>query len=216
MRLFLTACLCVAVAMGLRTVSNPQEPLTGATVAGLPTDTGLYYKDASKWTKLEKAVPTDSGNKGAFKAALLGFGSAKYFDLYDSGQSSVQISEPRPNFYVRIPADVDKQVVTVATKTYGMNPNDVGFVFFGARADIRDIKIIQLKLDKKKNLRGIEFKIIAGKRRYAENAVHQVAVKRVNDGVILITPNSDLVPGEYLLLISDALAWNFDFSVVAK
>jgi hypothetical protein len=97
-----------------------------------------------------------------------------------------------------------------------MNPIYVGFVFFGARADIRDIKIIQLKSDKKTNSRGIEFKIIGGERRYSEKAIQRVSVKRVTDGVIVITPNSDLVPGEYLLLICDALAWKFDFSVVAR
>jgi hypothetical protein len=216
MKLYLTACLCVLAALaGLLNPGGPQEPSTAASVAGLPADMGLYYKGASKWTKLEKAIPVDVGNKGAYKAAL-GIGSLKYFNVYESGQSSMQISEPKPGFYVRVPADVDKQTVTLATKSYGMNPNDVGFVFFCARADIRDIKIVQLKSDKKKNYRGIEFKIIGGEHRYAESATHRVSVKRIDDGVILITPNADLLPGEYLLLICDALAWNFDFSVVAK
>jgi hypothetical protein len=216
MKILLTACVCAcAFVMGLISVSEAQEPKTGTSFAGLPTDTGLYYKDTSNWTKMAKAIPADGGNKGAYKSAL-GIGSLKYFNVYEDGQSLVRISEPKPQFYVRIPADVDEQTVTLATRMYGMNPNDVGFVFFGARADIKDIKIVQLKSDKKKSSRGVEFKIIGGARRYAKDVIHQAGVKRVDDGVILITPNSDLAPGEYLLLICDALGWNFDFSIVAN
>jgi len=215
MFLFLATIGVFVTLIGLLAVSEAQEPVKGPSITGLSTETGLYYKEASKWTKLEKIVPADGGNKGAYKAAL-GFGSTKYFNVYEGGQSSIQISESRPTFYVRVPADQDEQIVNMATKMYGMNPNDVAFVFFGARADLKDIKIIQLKSDMKRNSRGIDFKIIAGEHRYAENAIHRVAVKRVDDGVIMITPNSDLIPGEYLLLICDALGWNFDFSVVAK
>ena len=135
-------------------------------VPGLPAGAGLYLKESSGWVPLSSFLfwaPLYSGSSWLH-------GSHKYSVPLDKAHSAFQITESRPNFYVREPAsDQSWQIIHLSS-----------------RDDQRQVRMAWS--DKWDNMDRIQ-----------PNQVIDVPMAHVAGDIFVLTPNAALEAGEYLL-----------------
>ncbi len=160
-----------------------------AIVPDLPNSPGVYYRQADKkWMGLQKAAVSKTKTKGLDLFAQTGGYTNLGVDVVCQGaKASTRIPVAQPRFYVR-----------------GLEPSE-------------DVTLV--RLTQKENSR--TFHISSGdanvenKQGFRKADIRKVVVRKYPDGVFSITPESDLRPGEYLLVIGSPEN-SFDFGIDRK
>ena len=160
-----------------------------AIVTDLPNSPGVYYRQADKnWIALQKAPVSRTKTKGLDLFAETGGYTNLGVDVVCEGaKASTRIPAPKPRFYVR-----------------GLEPSE-------------DVTLV--RLSQKENSR--TFHISSGnanvenKQGFRKADIRKVVVSKYPDGIFSVTPESDLRPGEYLLVIGSPEN-SFDFGIDRK
>lgn len=144
-------------------------------IQGLPTEPGIYYKDATGWVRLREGFAADVKTTGMGAALLTwGISGIRMAQVYRGARAPVQISERRPSFYVR------------------------SFML-----SERDVQIV--RLEKKKGHREVQIASISAfspRSGYRGRDIREVTLTRLSGDVTRIMPASEIEPGEYVLSLS--------------
>lgn len=156
-------------------------------LAGMSDQPGVYYKAQAGWTRLDTADSSGVKASGAAKTLLTwGRASATTSRVYKGAQASLQANERRPGFYVR------------------------GF-------NVSDQTALIVRVEKKRKDREVRIGSLSAfdvKTGYREQDARKVKVTSIANDVSIITPESELEPGEYILLLdSSASDYAYDFGV---
>ena len=167
--------------------SGDQRSSDAQSPSELSDQPGVYYKASDGWARLDQTSPSRAKTKGLGKAMLSwGFASISAAKVYQGAQASLQISERRPIFHVKDFAVSDQSATIV-------------------------------RVEKKSNSREVQIGSVSAfnaRPGYREQDRRGVKVSRAADGVTVITPTSDLEPGEYLLLLdAGEYDYGYDFGV---
>jgi hypothetical protein len=161
----------------------------------IPTEKGTYIQDSNSWNKMYLASVIGVKNGGvAASAFTYGIAKAHVEVIYRDAEAPVKTSNAKPTF--RVVGDLD------------VAPRDIIIVRVEKKKDHRELQTAKAGL-----WSGINSQ-------YPREAITEVSVQQVDGGVV-ITPNSDLKPGEYLLFAGQPFAGGgmpsgyggFDFSV---
>ncbi len=169
------------------------KPTAGAqsrndpTFAGLSDQPGVYYKAQSGWTRLDTAASSRVKASGAAKTLFTwGIASTTTSLVYEGAQAPVQAGERKPGFYVR------------------------GFT-------VSEQSALIVRVEKKKNDREVRIGSLSAfdaRTGYREQDARKVKVTTIASDVSIITPESELEPGEYILLLDRAASdYAYDFGV---
>jgi len=160
-----------------------------APVPGIPAPAGIYYRQADgKWIKLEPPLMADMKTKGMGlfieTAGLSGLGMTA---VYRGAHAPVQISDPRPTFYIR-----------------------------GTGSE-KDTMIVQLtqKKDSRTLRTSTSSATVDNKGGFSRGEIRKVTCTVYSDGSFSVQPEEDLKSGEYLLVFGYATA-GFDFGILAS
>jgi hypothetical protein len=138
-------------------------------VPGLPGAAGLYYTNGSGWSRLRSFLLWPSPYSG-YLGWSAPFRRGHEFNVPVGGsQADVQITEPRPAFYLRGPASQDWQIVRV---TFHDNQRAIRFVTSG------------------------EF---GGRDQFPASEARRVQITRLSGEVFRLQPVPPLESGEYAL-----------------
>ena len=156
-------------------------------LAGLSDQPGVYYKAQTGWTRLDAAPSSGVRNSGTAKTLLTwGMASTTTSRVYTGAQASLQARERKPGFYVRGFAVSDQTALIVRVEK--------------KRSD-REVRIGSLSA----------FDARTG---YRQQDARKVKVTSIASDVSIITPESELEPGEYILLLDRAESdYAYDFGV---
>jgi hypothetical protein len=153
---------------------------------GLPDSPGVYFQQVGPtWKKVEPASLADTRTKGMdLFIQTGGFFSPNMTIVYKGSRAPTQISLPRPTFYVR---------------RLG-SPRDVILVQLTPKKDSRTLQTSanEVASDNKGG--------------FNRKEIQSATVTAHAEDLFSITPDKDLKPGEYLLLLSLTDA-GFDFSI---
>lgn len=154
----------------------------------VPTTVGFYYSSPSGLSRLELVTNSGFKTSGSAKAAFsYGIAKVKGKWLYRNPSAIAQLSDHRPAFTLVSPIDVSTQGITL------------------------------LRLDVKKDHREaqyIEVGVWTGAKMEDKNVVPVTVTRIPNSNNLTIVPQSDLLPGEYLLITDAAKgADGYDFGV---
>jgi hypothetical protein len=146
-------------------------------IQGLPAEPGIYHKDNTGWIRLREGFATGVKTKGMGKAMLTwGLSEMRVAQIYSGAQSSVQLSERKPIFYVR---------------GYAVSERDVQIMRLEKKKDHRQIQIASIAA-------------FNPKPGYRQRDIYDAAIARIAEDVYKIMPASELEPGEYVLSLSKA------------
>jgi len=157
---------------------------------GLPDEFGVYLKTEHGWERLHqnRANKTEI-KRGAFTQWTgIGVGGLHQKMEFSGSQAQLQTVQSRPSFYVRV-ADANR---------------------------VQDMVIVQFR--QSKNKRQIETAEISGERTgggetRSKANICTVTVRRLAPEVFVVTPESDLTPGEYILSDSAYAKEGYDFGI---
>jgi len=142
----------------------------------LPKETGLYYKKGETWSKVSNAIPSDAKQSS-------GLLSSKTTIIFDGANAETQLSNTQPVFYFVYPSGVE---------VYRKVRNFFNFGIF--------------RVEKKSDHRESFIKTYSGMFGSSNNVDKkygvQVNIQTVSDGLITITPVSNLAPGEYIIVMN--------------
>jgi len=169
------------------TAPSLQSRSDDPSLAGLSDQPGVYYKAQTGWTRLDTAFSSGVRNSGTAKTLLTwGMASTTTSRVYKGAQASLQAQERRPGFYVR------------------------GF-------NVSDQTALIVRVEKKRNDREVRIGSLSAfdaKTGYREQDARKVKVTSIAGDVSVITPETELEPGEYILLLdSNASDYAYDFGV---
>ncbi len=192
--LILVAFVCAAgLAIAQDNGSTPvPSTATGASSMpeGLPEEFGFYIKTEHGWERLHqnRAGKTEIKRGGFTQWTGIGVGGLHSKLDYAGPNAQCQIVQAKPPFYVRT-ADP---------------------------AHIQELVIVRFK--QKKDKRQIETAEMAGERTGGGETrnkaeVYSVTIKRLAAEVFVVTPESDLAPGEYILSQSSYATEGYDFGI---
>jgi hypothetical protein len=189
--LFATLIAGGALAAGLLAQDNPPPAQSeGMDLAGLPTARGIFYRSGSEWVALSYTVLMPFWEGRGMALEILNVGSDHATSEIPHAHSGIQLSEPRPTFYL-----------------HGINPADVYLVRATPKDDYREIRMpVSRHFRKWAHFR-------------AEDVV-DLAITGINGDVVAVKPNADLKPGEYVLApgVQSGDEWlrlGFDFGILA-
>jgi hypothetical protein len=156
-------------------------------LAGLSRQPGVYYKAQAGWTRLDTASSSSVKTSGVAKTFLTwGIASSTTSRGYRGAQAPLQASERRPDFFVR------------------------GF-------NVSDQTALIVRVEKKRDDREVRigsFSAFNAKPGYREQDARKVKVTSIAGGVSIVTPETELEPGEYILLLdSSASDYAYDFGI---
>lgn len=165
-------------------------PTPQASVEGMPAGDGVYYRKGADWIRLRPASISDMETKGLEN--FVDTGGYTDFTMKISLQgprASLRLRDQRPVFYVR-----------------GVY----------AAQNAKGALLLRLERQKRKRVSSAAFSSasVDNKGGFNQDAATRTAVEPHPGGVISLTPEGRLVPGEYLLVFSYATA-GFDFGVDA-
>jgi len=160
----------------------PQEP--DSSVPGLPNEQGAYYEGPAGFVRLER-VTARARTRGEGKGLLtMGLSGMQFVAAYRGARAPVQVTEPKPTFYVRAPAELST----------------------------REIQIVRLETKKdRREVQTASGTILSTKVGYREKDLRKAIVKQLGAGLFEVAPESELAPGEYLLDLS-GLTYDFGIS----
>jgi hypothetical protein len=161
---------------------------TGNATEEPPAEPGVYYKAQTGWVRLEEASAAEVKTKG-MKTTMLtqGISATRIAEVYPGAQAQLRISEGKPTFYVRGFAVSDKDAVIVRLEK---------------KSDHREVAVASVSA----------FNAKAG---YTERDICKVKIARASSDLTVITPESELDPGEYLLSLA-TLESGYDFQIAAR
>ena len=155
---------------------------------------GAYYKDAKGWTKLQQLSLSGGGATHVAKMAVPGLTPHMVW-TFRGAEAPVQITEGKPVFYVK----QSPYMANVAGRSE------------------RDIVIV--RFDKKKGHRELQMtsgaSVFTFKSGFSKEKTPDITVTRVSESVISVTPNQDLLPGEYLLTYGLGFG-GYDFGITGR
>jgi len=127
---------------------------------------------------------TVSGNKVAvFSGATVS---------YRGAEAPVQLSDRRPVFYLKTTPNKEAMMARAS--------RDTVIVLLNKKGDHRELQIIKSGL-------------FGAKAGYDKKRMPDVTLHSVNNLMIMITPNEDLAPGEYLLTWESMGSYGYDFGI---
>jgi len=136
-----------------------------------PKEPGVYYKDGSNWVLLPESLPK-AEVRGAEKWVMtFGIASIRGYDTYNGASAKLQITQTRPEFYVRGFPISEKDLVILQLKKVGAQ---------------REIETGTFTSRGKKS--GLNHKDI-----------HTLIATQIHDTIYKLVPEQDLNPGEYVL-----------------
>jgi hypothetical protein len=140
-----------------------------------PIEKGLFIQNGTKWDKLYPASVVGTKSTGIAKSTFTPFGLAKMHvaESYRDAHAPVATSSARPVFKV--------------VGTTGVAPRDIIIVRLKEKKDHREVETMSMSMWTGVNMQ------------YSPDIVTKVSVEQVEGG-LLITPVTDLKPGEYLIL----------------
>jgi hypothetical protein len=160
-----------------------------AVPADLPEEYGVYHKTAAgSWEVMHQAHPAKSEMKRGGFTQWTGIGVGGYHSkaFYSGSHANCQISESKPVFYFRL-ADA---------------------------VHIQDLEIYQFK--EKKDKRELDYGEYSVGRMGSENngkaMKYYVTIKRLGPELFVVTPESELPAGEYLLGLAGK-DFDYDFGI---
>jgi hypothetical protein len=157
-----------------------------------PQEDGFYYKGAQGWQKLQPISMAGGGLKHAGKMFVPGL-TPQMVWTFRGAEAPIQIADRRPTFYVKeLPA-----MATIA----GRSERDLVIVRFDKKKDHRELQTTN---------GGNMFTFKAG---LSKDRTPDITTKTISDGVFMVTPSTDLPPGEYLLTFSSMGTSGYDFGV---
>lgn len=156
-------------------------------LAGLSDQPGVYYKAQAGWTRLDTASSSRVKARGAAKTVFTwGMASTTTSRVYSGAQAALQARERSPGFYVR------------------------GF-------NVSDQTALIVRVEKKRNDREVRIGSLSAfnaKTGYRQQDARRVKVTSIAGDVSVIKPETELEPGEYILLLdSNASGYAYDFGV---
>jgi hypothetical protein len=157
-----------------------------APIAGMPAASGIYFRQSeAKWVKLESAAMADMKTKGmGLFVATDGLSNLGMTAVYQGARARVQISNPRPVFYVR-----------------GVgSPRDAMIVQLTQKKDSRTIQASS------------SASTVENKGGFKREEIRKVTVTAFSDDSFSVSPIDELKPGEYLLVFGYA-GTGFDFGI---
>jgi hypothetical protein len=154
----------------------------------IPGAPGIYFKqDGDKWVGIPKAAAEARAKGMGLFVETGGYTNLGMDAVLRGAKSAIRINTQKPIFYVR----------------------EIGHA--------KDVTLIQLtQKGKSRTFRtssGDE--TIENKQGFKKTVIRKTAVTEYPDGTYTITPEQDLKPGEYLLVLGDA-ATSFDFGIDPK
>ncbi len=189
--LFLAVAYAAGVAIGQDKETRPAAPPPANAASnlpeGLPEELGFYHKTDHGWEIMHEsqASKTELKRGGFTQWTGIGVGGLHQKLDYKGPRAQCQIAQSRPAFYVRM-------------------------------ADPSHIQnLIIVRFQEKKDLRQIESAEIAANESASKAKVYSVTVKRLSPEVFVVTPESDLPTGEYILSESTYATVGYDFGIRA-
>jgi hypothetical protein len=169
------------------TGASAQSRNDDPSLAGLSDQPGVYYKAPAGWARLDTASPPRVKTNGVAKTFLTwGIAPATAAHVYSGAQASLQAAERKPGFYVRGFTVSDRTALIVRVEKKSRD---------------REVRIGSLSA----------FNARTG---YREQDARKVKVTSIAGDVSIITPETELEPGEYILLLdSSASDYAYDFGV---
>jgi hypothetical protein len=156
-----------------------------APVAGLPAETGIYFRQGDGWQRLQPATMAEMKSKGV--GMFLETDGLAGLDLtmnYAGAHAGVQIGSPQPVFYIR---------------------------GFGSAKDALIVQLTQKKDSRSIRTSSVDI-TVENKGGFKKDVIRHVAVTEFSDGSFSVTPNQKLKPGEYLLVFGHAITGH-DFGI---
>ncbi len=149
--------------------ANPAAP-----PPGLPAGTGVYYLQGdAKWFKLEPPASEKSQTKGmGLFIETAGLSNLDTTIVYRGSRAALQISNPRPTFYVRGAGPAADALIVELTR----------------KKDSRTVQTVSSEAT------------IRNKGGFKRPDIRRVAVAVFSDASFSVKPLQDLEPGEYLLV----------------
>jgi hypothetical protein len=157
-----------------------------ASAPDIPEKSGVYFRQNSAgWTSLQPAVVSDSKTKGM--GLFVYSGGYTNFDVditCPGARASTRISMPKPVFYAR----------------------GVG--------SAKDAMIIRLTQKKDSRVFKTSFSnvTVENKGGFRKSDIQKLITAENADGTFSITPEKELAPGEYLLVLGSSVG-GFDFGI---
>jgi hypothetical protein len=179
---FVACFLIVSIMRALPQEARPAPP------PGMPAAAGVYYlQGPGKWVKLDPAFVDESKIRGmGAYMQTEGLTGLNLNYVYLGISAPLQLSEPRPVFYVR----------------------GVG--------SVQEVQLVRLSQGKEnRTVRTSSTEVSVGnKGGFKRSEIRQVAAVVFSDGSFSATPEQDLKSGEYLLALGSAMK-GFDFGSTA-
>jgi hypothetical protein len=197
-RLLLALIACAALTCLAQNTPTPQNapapPAQNAQATpnpvpeGLPEEYGVYHQTDRGWDRMHqnRANKTEMKRGGFTQWTGIGVGGYHQKLDYTGPNAQCQITQSRPKFYVRL-----------ADATH-----------------VQELTIVRFK--EKKDKRQIETAEHFGNESKMKADVYTVTVKRLAPELFVVTPESDLAAGEYILSQSTYATEGYDFGIVAN
>jgi len=185
-RLLLALIVCAALqTLAQESKPAPSTATSSALPEGLPEEYGVYHKTDRGWERIHqnRCDKTEVKRGGVTQWTGIGVGGLHQKLDYSGSSAQYQIANSKPTFYVRV-ADA---------------------------AHVQDSVIVRFKQEKHK--RQIETAEIGGGESRNKANVYRVTIWRLAPEVFLVTPESSLPAGEYILSQSTYATEGYDFGI---
>lgn len=187
----MTRCCLLVLAVGLygcRTLGAQNPP----NVPGWPTDPGVYYGSTGHFLALEQQMMSGGGLKHAAKIFVPGLTPQMVY-TFRGRHAPLQLADARPVFYI---------VQTPATVVVpGLSPQDAVLVRLKDAKGRREVQVTS------------GGSILTFKAGFSPEQTPRIKVSRVTPFLFTITPESDLKPGEYMLIFGGTGMEGYGFGV---
>jgi len=176
---------CLIIASAIAAQAQEPKPVPPP---GMPAASGVYYRQSSgNWVKLDPAFVDESKIKGmGAYMQTEGLTSLGLNYAYLGISAPLQISEPRPVFYIR-----------------GVAP----------AAEVQLVRLTQGKENRTVHTSSTEVSV-GNKGGFKRSEIRQLEAVAFSDGSFSVTPEQGLKPGEYLIALGSAMK-GFDFAITA-
>jgi len=154
----------------------------------IPVQAGVYYQSSSDYARMELNTSSGFKTSGVGKS-MLSYGIAKVKGkwLYRNPAAAIQLSDHRPVFVLVSQVDVSTQAIAL--------------VLFETKKDHREAEYCEVGA-------------WSGVKEEDKSIIPLTATRIPNSNNLLITPASDLLAGEYLLITDPGKGYDgYDFGV---
>ena len=157
---------------------DSESDISSSSGAELPTGFGGFIKTSEGFLQLTKeSISGTRKERGLVGRIVEGLKDAKTFNLYRGESSGVQVPDSRLNIYI-------------------------------SGADSYSSSFLLLKLKQNQGKREVEYSRInvlgKGSEGFSDKDIHRISTKKLNDNLVIVTPQVPLEPGQYILIIEEA------------